>query len=765
MIMKYNRSLFKEGRTKRLFLLFMVFASLLATSSMLSYIIFFPDKTIEVTLGNTLKKNVERESVVKGFITKSKKLVYAIGGSETFKAYLDTKGTSDKEAVESLIFDFLQSHDELMQIQYIDNHAKEEINVKKLSLKSPPVILHKHTKDQKTVKENFAISQGKPLGKIWFSSIGLYKKDGHLQTPFVPILRAFLPIEKDGEFGGVVVATYFMDSFLQKLLYMPLYDRILLDGKGYPLIHYKKGKDWAYYKKDRYNISQEFPNSADKILSQKSYKGINFTSRRFDVPIDGGLVMILKLKDSYVNNVNSQELSKYIALFCITFFFSIIFGILVVKKFSDILNSLKRKNYALIKELYYDSLTDLKNRRSLIDDIESLRAKSLILIDIQSFSEINDLYGEKTGDILLQKFSQFLREKTTKFSLQVYRLHGNTFALLCDQYRHKYEITSFIDEFIGELNAYDFSYRYDGNLFEFVINVKIGVSTSKKSLALVENADMALNHAKKTNKDYIIYDTSLGIKNNYENDIEIIKMIKKALDEGNIIPYFQPIYKKSGASYESLMRLKLDDGRVLTPYHFLEIAKKTRFYFDMTYTMIEKTFKIFEKLPYDFSINLTYLDIKRPDTLIYIKSMLQKYNVADRLIVEVVESDTFIDYDITVKFLEALKEIGIRIAVDDFGSGYSNFAHLIKLAPYYVKIDGSLIKDMDTNEKSFAVVKTIVSFAKSVGIHVVAEYIHSKSVYEKAKSLDIDGYQGFYLGKPQDANEVFDEKTQNTPEV
>ena len=94
--------------------------------------------------------------------------------------------------------------------------------------------------------------------------------------------------------------------------------------------------------------------------------------------------------------------------------------------------------------------------------------------------------------------------------------------------------------------------------------------------------------------------------------------------------------------------------------------------------------------------------------------------------------------------------MGVRIAIDDFGSGYSNFSHLIQLNPDYIKIDGSLIKDLAIDNKSFTITKSIVNFAKDMNIKTVAEYIHNIDVYEKAKSLEIDGFQGFYFGEPID---------------
>jgi EAL domain-containing protein (putative c-di-GMP-specific phosphodiesterase class I) len=95
-----------------------------------------------------------------------------------------------------------------------------------------------------------------------------------------------------------------------------------------------------------------------------------------------------------------------------------------------------------------------------------------------------------------------------------------------------------------------------------------------------------------------------------------------------------------------------------------------------------------------------------------------------------------------------MKALGVRIALDDFGSGYSNFSYLMELKPDFIKIDGSLIKEIDTNNNSYIIVKTIANFSNELNIDVIAEYIHSKEVYEKTRELNITGFQGYYLGEP-----------------
>lgn len=750
---KEKQSIFTK-KTQQMFLLFMLFAGLLSSASVLCYVVVFPDETAKITLKNAIKKNIERENIVKSFVSNSKLLLYALSESEAFREYLKTK--SSKEELKRLFLSFSKSQKHYMQIRYIDKNGIEKIRIdRKLENTKPFVVPDKKLQD-KSNRYYFSDSKQKELNKVWFSAIDLNIENGKVEIPYKPTFRAMLPISNNGKFDGIIIVNYFMKDFLYKLLNAPLYNTVLVNTKGYPLIDYQKDKSWGFYKKDKYNIKDQFPKYYQKILSNDTFTSNTIATKRFDVPIKDGLILVLELKDEYVKKINDREHFRYLMLFVITFIFSTIFSFIVVKRFSEVLSSLKEKNDELTQEVYFDSLTKLKNRRSLIKEIASLNATCLILIDIQSFNKINDLYGGKAGDMLLQKFTNFLHDNTKHCNKpNIYRLYGNTFALLNSLALKENELEELIKQLIKEMEAYDFSFEYNDVVLDFVVDTRIGFAVSSKCDNLIESADIALNYAKKTNRDYVSYDKILGIEELYEKDIDTIKTIKKALNEDKIVPYFQPIHKKNQILYESLVRIIKDDGTVLTPYHFLDVAKRSKLYFGITEKMIEKTFEVFENTKYNFSINLSYLDIKHNETIIFLKKMLEKYNVSNQLIIEIVESDTFKNYSIVAEFLDIIKNMGIKVAIDDFGSGYSNFSHLTKLNPDYIKIDGDLIKDIDINNKSFTIVKAIVSFAKDMNMEVIAEFVHSQSVYEKVKTLDIDGYQGFLLGKPQNAKDIF----------
>jgi EAL domain-containing protein (putative c-di-GMP-specific phosphodiesterase class I) len=165
--------------------------------------------------------------------------------------------------------------------------------------------------------------------------------------------------------------------------------------------------------------------------------------------------------------------------------------------------------------------------------------------------------------------------------------------------------------------------------------------------------------------------------------------------------------------------------------------------------MIEKTFKIFNNNHLEFSINLTIDDILNNDIKEFIFYMLKIYNVGSRLVFEIVESESIENFEEVCSFIKNVKLFGCKIAIDDFGTGYSNFQYLLKLNADYIKIDGSLIKDIYKNRTSEIVCKNIVNFAKDLNIKTIAEFVENESIFNKVKELGIDYSQGYYFSKPQ----------------
>lgn len=405
------------------------------------------------------------------------------------------------------------------------------------------------------------------------------------------------------------------------------------------------------------------------------------------------------------------------------------------------------QNQSLYQRLYYNELTLLPKRNKLIEDINKLSPKELHLININEFKNINSVYGYDIGDMVLIEFSRVLMEIAFKRGYTIYHTGGDEFILVSFEAvdtNYTKETAKSIIEIIEEKNIDIF---YNKEIINISLNITIGITTTQ--LHMLNNAKLALQYATTNRLPYFIYDKELKLEDDSSNEIEHVKLIKKAIKENLIVPFFQPIFYGDGKiKYETLVRI-VDGDNTYLPFYFLPTAKKIRLYKEFTKIIIQKSFEIFEKKDNEFSINLSFEDIVDNDTMEYLYEMIQKYHVHNKIVIELLESENIEDFNIVKSFIEKVKALGVKISIDDFGSGYSNFSYLIQLKPDFIKIDGSIVKKIDKDENSFAITKNIVEFAKKLGAKTIAEYVHSKEVYEKAKEIGVDAFQGFYLGKPQ----------------
>jgi len=399
----------------------------------------------------------------------------------------------------------------------------------------------------------------------------------------------------------------------------------------------------------------------------------------------------------------------------------------------------------LENQFYNDELTGLPNRKRLLDLLDRKKEAVLMIINIDGFQEINNLFGHDIGDTVLKKLAATIKS-ITKENSGLYKLHADEYVLYYEKSFDLEELEGIALHIVDSVTKEYFSIKKDNGVY---INITIGISYG--DAYLLTHADIALRIAKKEKKKYLIYEHFMKKTQEYESNLKWTQKLKLAVENDRIIPFFQPIVDcktEKIVKYETLMRIEDENGDYIPPMYFLELSKKNRIYHELTKIMIRKAFAKFEHKPYLFSINISVEDIANTEVVDLIIESLDKTGIGKYVSFELLESEGIQNFNEVMNFIEKVKYYGCSISIDDFGTGYSNFEYLMKLQVDYIKIDGSMIKTIDRDKNSQMVVETIIEFSKKMGIKTIAEFVHSKDVYDKLLELDVDYAQGYYLGVP-----------------
>jgi len=395
----------------------------------------------------------------------------------------------------------------------------------------------------------------------------------------------------------------------------------------------------------------------------------------------------------------------------------------------------------------------MSDKQHFMDRIEQNILSILILVQIDEFDILEKFYNSTFIDKIEKTFGyQLISYLPDSYKFEnVYNLDNGRYALITDFYKFEekeIQIKEYLDEFIHNVKKS----ILEIDSIEYDINISISYAMGK--YMLYEDAKAGLEEA--VDKNMMIChsnDFSIKYQDEAKRNLDVIKMVKIALDNYNVISFFQPIINnktKEIEKYESLVRIIDEQGNILTPYAFLSISKKGSYYNKITLRVLENSFKMLSKVNTELSINLSTLDIEKEETREKIFELLEEYkDTRHRLIFELLEDENAKDFETIKQFVKEVKTLDVSIAIDDFGAGYSNFERLLEFDPDILKIDGSLIKNILEDHYSRNVVETIVTFAKKQDIVTVAEFVENEDIFKYLNKIGVDYSQGYYFGKPQ----------------
>ncbi len=397
-------------------------------------------------------------------------------------------------------------------------------------------------------------------------------------------------------------------------------------------------------------------------------------------------------------------------------------------------------------------------QRQLQDFLASTKWPVLLYMKLDEYHIVSELFDEKTLEVMQQRVAKLIGNHLP-FAIskpKVFLMGNGEFASVLDSK----EFFGNQEEVMGSLHQMIHTIKKEAIHFgEFEYDISIVAALSYENEHLIENAKLGIEKLLHEGGCLIVANDLVEHANEQrKKNMQTLIMIQKALDQDRIVSYFQPIIDnetKNAVKYESLVRLVNEEGKVLSPFFFLDVAKKGRYYTHITKKVLKNSFDALGKLQEGISINLSALDIENRELNSYIIGLLENNSQdAKRVTFELLEDENVKNFSVIKEFISKVKSYGVQIAIDDFGSGYSNYERLLDYQPDILKIDGSLIKNIQTNEYSYSIVKSIVTFAKEQGFATVAEFVENEEIFAILKELGIDYSQGYFFSAPKPLEEL-----------
>lgn len=405
----------------------------------------------------------------------------------------------------------------------------------------------------------------------------------------------------------------------------------------------------------------------------------------------------------------------------------------------------------------YDYLTGIPNRFyfeeslrwSLLNNQNTKNA--LLYIDIDNFKLINDTFGHNIGDRVLVRIADRITKRLRKDDLFA-RLGGDEFVIMLKG----------IDVEEAELISYRLLHELENEVFcleEYDLNVKI---TASIGIAMIESikdvdksfsyADAALYHAKEEGKNKVVVLSSKEDKTKLSKNNRILTLIYDNLENDGFHLHFQPIFDKEGdiVHYEALVRMLDKNGELLYPAAFIPLAEKYNLMPEIDKLTLKNTLDmLMQDKSLKVFINLSGESLGNCELMKWIESSIAASGIDPGQIgFEITETTAIRNLDTAQQWISKLKEFGCGFALDDFGVGFSSFSYLNILPVDFLKIDGSFVRNLDSDATKYTLVQAMNTAAHTLGMKTIAEFVENETIWRLLHELKVDYGQGYYLGKP-----------------
>jgi len=402
----------------------------------------------------------------------------------------------------------------------------------------------------------------------------------------------------------------------------------------------------------------------------------------------------------------------------------------------------------------HDITEVMSPKKQLLDYIETAKKPFISRIQIESFDNLQNYYGYEFATTLDNNLQEILKLNKPKEFDSFFTLDNGGYIFGVDLKESSEERCLELIKVLQEFQSYISSIKIEIGNISYDISVLLAISYDN---SVYENVRYGIAQLIKQKENFLVTnELANSIHTSAQKNLKILQKVKVAIDKSKIVSYFQPIVNSDGtvAKYESLVRLIEEDGTVMSPYLFLDVAKQAKYYTQITSIVLRNSFAVLKEIESEVTINLSAIDIEQKNVRDEIYELLEKCGKSSkRVTFELLEDEEIKDFEVIRTFIQRVKSFGVKIAIDDFGSGYSNYERLLDFEPDIIKIDGSLVKNIETSEFSVSVVTSVIFFAKDQGMKVVAEYVENEAIFKILVDLGVDYFQGYYFGTPKPIGE------------
>ncbi|ELV7510216.1 EAL domain-containing protein, partial [Aeromonas veronii] len=422
--------------------------------------------------------------------------------------------------------------------------------------------------------------------------------------------------------------------------------------------------------------------------------------------------------------------------------------------------SISTREQHILRLAYADPLTELPNRTCFMEALTEAALQgsgALVLIDIDRFAQINNALGHLVGDRLLQEMAQRLLAMVAGKHL-VARLGGDEFALLIKEVDY-FNILDNAQELLGQLRK---PIELDGQRLdvEGSLGIAIFPEDGNNSSLLMRRAGMAMRHAKRR-RDGFAFACKIADESPHEQ-LALIGEMRDALINEEFVAFFQPKLELASGlvkGAEALLRWQHPTKGLVPPGRFIPFAEQTGFIREITPWLLAHVIcqaASWHREGHDIvtSVNLSTLDLTSPDLVPkVIKSLQENTLPAQLLCLEVTESALMDDPDIALQHLKELASLGVKLSIDDYGSGQASLAYVKNLPVHELKIDRIFVSGVDQHFRNAAIVRSTILLCQELGLSVVAEGAETQEELAWLRANHCDTVQGYVVAKPMPAEE------------